>query len=224
MLLTNKTIIFKIFFVILFALSIEHSFAQCFQIESILVDACGSVEGENEMVRFKVGLSPLNASNILATWPTGNSWLGICQNAATISATAALNNSITSCGVLLQPPGGIIPANASVLLITSPDVNTTANSFANLNDTLYVIYQCVGNTLGHFSNNIASGMKTFSMSFSSPVGCSDAVTYNNANLTGGNGAMVNFTPSGSPTYANNGCTAPFTQNTIFNYQTTSCCS
>ena len=68
MLLTNKTIILKIFFVIIFATSIEYSFAQCFQIESILVDACGSVEGENEMVRFKAGLSPLNVNNISAIW------------------------------------------------------------------------------------------------------------------------------------------------------------
>jgi len=30
----------------------------CFEIESILADACGSPEGENEMVRFKVGSSP----------------------------------------------------------------------------------------------------------------------------------------------------------------------
>lgn len=216
MLLTNKTIILKLFFVIIFAFSIQHSFAQCFEIESILVDACGpgSLEGENEMIRFKVGSIPLDASTISASWPTANSWLGICQNAASANATAALNATITACGYLLEPSEGIIPANSCVLFLTSTDINITANSFANLNDTLFVIYQCVGNSLGHFSNNISSGIKTFSMSFSSPAGCSDAVTYNNAFLTGGNGAMVNFTPSGSTTYDNNGCQAPFVQNTI----------
>lgn len=34
------------------------SFSQCFEIESILVDACEgntNAEGQNEMVRFKIG-------------------------------------------------------------------------------------------------------------------------------------------------------------------------
>ena len=49
--------------------------AQCFEIESILVDACGSIEGENEMVRFKVGNTALSTTNMSAIFPTaGNNW------------------------------------------------------------------------------------------------------------------------------------------------------
>lgn len=51
------------------------SFSQCFQIESILVDACnngvGSTadEGLNEMFRIKIGAAPLNTSNFTVNWP-----------------------------------------------------------------------------------------------------------------------------------------------------------
>jgi len=194
----------------LFLFTSNNISAQCFEIESILVDACGpgSLEGENEMIRFKVGLNPLNSSNLSANYPTANTFLGICQNGASASTTANLNATITGCGFLKEPPGGVLPANANVLFLTSTDVDITANSFANLNDTLYVIYQCAGNTSGHFGNNSA-GTKTFSISFSAPPGCSDAVSWNNSNLIGGNGALVNFDPAGNSTFANNGCQAPF---------------
>lgn len=197
-------------FTALLVFSLNSSNAQCFEIESILVDACGlgSLEGENEMIRFKVGVVALNSNNLSANFPTANSFLGICQNGASATATTALNNTITGCGFLKEPTGGILPANANVLFLTSTDVNTTANSFANLNDTLYVIFQCAGNTSGHFGNS-SSGIKTFSISFSTPVGCSDVVSWQNSNLIGGNGALVNFDPSGNATFSNNGCQAPF---------------
>ncbi|HRF79580.1 MAG TPA: hypothetical protein PL070_05790, partial [Flavobacteriales bacterium] len=49
---------------------------KCLEIESILVDACnpsalcpGSTEGQNEMVRFRVGPAPLAISDLEADWP-----------------------------------------------------------------------------------------------------------------------------------------------------------
>ena len=205
----------KLICLILGLLLSQNFYSQCFEIESILVDACGAgnLEGENEMIRFKVGSTPLNSNDLTATYPTSNSFLGICQNAASSTTTATLNATITGCGFLKEPPGGILPANANVLFLTSTDINTTANSFANLNDTLHVIYQCAGNTSGHFGNS-GSGPKTLSISFSSPTGCNDAVTYENSNLTGGNGAIVNFDPAGNDTYGNNGCQAPFSPTTL----------
>jgi len=204
-----KKISFKLFLAITLLTSTQLVHAQCFEIESILVDACGpgSLEGENEMIRFKVGGTALNSSNLSANYPTSNSFLGICQNSASATATAALNATITACGFLIEPPGGILPANASVLFLTSTDVDITANSFANLNDTLYVVFQCAGNTGGHFGNS-SSGIKNFSISFSSPSGCSDVVSWQNSNLVGGNGALVNFDPAGNASFSNNGCQAP----------------
>jgi hypothetical protein len=58
--------------------------SKAFEIVSVLVDACdGSNEGQNEMVRFTVGPSPLNTSDLNVTWATvGNTWTGVCQNTA----------------------------------------------------------------------------------------------------------------------------------------------
>ncbi|MBL4669679.1 MAG: gliding motility-associated C-terminal domain-containing protein [Flavobacteriales bacterium] len=211
----------KIILITLFISSASYLNAQCFEIESVLVDACGSPEGENEMLRFKVGNSPLNSADISAVWASANAWLGICQNGASSNATNALNATITGCGLLVEPTNGVLPANASVLFLTSTDIDASANSFANLNDTLYVIFQCSGNTGGHFGNYSSSFLlRTVTISFSSPTGCSDVVTYNksfllNQNLQSGgnsaikNGAIVNFDPAGNDTYDNLGCQAPF---------------
>ncbi len=87
---------------------------KCLEIESILVDACNatSLEPNNEMVRFKVGPTPINISNLIISgaptsgvfqlnkWPTtGNPFLGFIQNATTASLTAALQATVqSSCG------------------------------------------------------------------------------------------------------------------------------
>jgi len=219
--------IMKKFFSALSVLLISiSSFAQiptkCFEIESILVDACSNPEGENEMVRFKVGPNPLNVNNLNVVWPnTMNPWLGVCQNATTTSKIAALNASVQGCGRVVAPVSNILPAGAQVILVTSTNLQVLANSFANLNDTIYAIFQCAGNTAGHFANS-GTGLRTLIMSFNPPIGCADTVTYDRALLvningtTGGNasvqeGSSVNFAWNGTPTYFNNGCVAPIVE-------------
>jgi gliding motility-associated-like protein len=209
---------------LIFSIVIINSFnahGQCFEIESILVDACGTPEGENEMVRFKVGSQDLCTNDLSVNWPNNN-WLGLVQDATTAQAVADLNNTIVSCGFLLEPVSCLLPANSTVLLITSSAIDVTANSFANLSDTLFVIFQAPGNTSGHFANyNSAGGLRTLIMNFSNPANCADTVTYDRGNLiningtTGGttadkNGATVEFDVAGNPTYINNGCQAPIT--------------
>ena len=68
----------------------------CFEIESILVDACdpNNIEGANEMIRFIVGPTALNSNNLSINWPSANSFLGICQNGTTASKIATLNLSL----------------------------------------------------------------------------------------------------------------------------------
>ncbi|MBW6484058.1 MAG: gliding motility-associated C-terminal domain-containing protein [Vicingaceae bacterium] len=227
--------------IFLFSLSFlitQNFYSQCFEIESILVDACGSVEGENEMVRFSVGNTALNTANMNVVWPnTTNPWLGTCKNATTANTVAALNATILGCGWLKEPTGGVLPANSSVLLITSTAIDVYANSFANLSDTLYVVFQCAGNTAGHFANwSTTPGLRTLTMSFSSPSGCNDVVTYdrtlllNQNGLIGGSsairdGALVNFNAAGNPTYENFGCQAPFVPEylVIYSISSTSIC-
>jgi gliding motility-associated-like protein len=193
--------------------------ANCLEIESILVDACGTPEGENEMVRFKIGPSPINVSNLNVSWPNNN-FLGISPvNSTTNNIVNTLNATILSCGYLVQPTGGILPAGKTVLLITSTNVSTSANSFANLTDTLYVIFQNAGNTAGHFANySTPSGLRYLTIATISPA-CSDGVFYDKVllvNQSGGSGgtsaqndgATVQYDWAGNATYINNGCQAP----------------
>lgn len=206
-----------LFFVAFF--SSQKSFSQCFQIESILVAACGTPEGQNEMVRFKVGNAPLNTNNLNVEWPNNN-WGGLIKNASTASKVALMNADIANaggCGQLMEPPAtNILPANASVVLVTSNLMSTSANPFGALTETIYIIFQNSNATPGHFvnygttpANNL---LRTLVMSFGS---CSDQVTYNRSLLVNQagvpgseSGATVLFTESGVATYVNYGCSAP----------------
>ena len=188
--------------------------AQCFQIESILVDACGSQEGLNEMVRFKVGNAPLNTNSLTISWPN-NPWQGLIKNNVTASKVATLNADILDaggCGQLIEPVVGIIPANATAIIVTSHNMDTALNSFGAITENIYIIFQNNPTTAsGHFANS-GAGNRTLNMSFGS---CSDTATYNrellideSGNTTSGDGATVLFSENGTATYVNYGCTAP----------------
>jgi hypothetical protein len=193
----------------------------CFQIQGILVDACGdgNQEGLNEMVFFQTGTSPVNTAGATVIWPSNAFTNFNCTNQPFITAA---NASVTSGGILLPiPANGIIPPNSNVVIITSNTTSVTPNSFSGLSDTLYVMFHCSAVTAGYFGNSTATVIpRTLTISFGG-AGCSDAVTYQNNSLvntggtTGGaaavqNGAYVNFSQSGTATYANYGCLAPFT--------------
>ncbi|MGZ3863989.1 MAG: T9SS type B sorting domain-containing protein [Bacteroidia bacterium] len=225
--------------------------AQCLQVESILVDACNyspcaatATEGENEMVLLKVGnadltvgyMSSTATASLIPTWPN-NSFKGWqTPGPLTTPLVAALNSTIVKCGYLKEPVGGVLPANAEVLLITSTDMCTSGNSFANLTDTLYVLFQVAGNTLGHFVNNNnsstittiptgASSTRTLTVAYTGTVSCTDAVVYDRSLLVniygtyGGttndnNGSAVTFDAAGVASYINNGCLAPYIPTTV----------
>lgn len=195
----------------------------CFEIESILVDACGNPENGNEMVRFKVGPNALDGNNLTVQWPN-NSWLGLTQNDTSAWDVAALNRTIQSCGYLIEPTNLILPAGSNVLLITSYNMDTLANSFTNLTDTMYVIFQNLvfPSNSGHFANyNSTPGIRTLVMSFNPPGGCVDTVSYDRSNLIGGNGARADFAWNGTVSYANDGCQAAIITNSFSLSATTS---
>lgn len=212
----------KVLFTLFLFISIQ-SFGQsgCFEVQSILVDACApsGQEGLNEMVRFQVGNQALSVNDMNVTWATtNNAWEGVCQSPQTAALVNQLNSTIIGCGILVEPTNGVLPANSQVLLISSISMDPGSNSFAGLNDTLYIIFHCAINTTGNFANyNSAGGPRTLTMSFSNPGGgCSDVVTYDRGLLVnqGGqagaqDGATVNFSPEGEAEYVNNGCAAPF---------------
>jgi len=184
--------------------------AQCLEITGILINACDATsdETDNEMLTFTVGSNALNVSDINVNWPNVT-FQGFCTSP---SSTAALNATITNgCGYLLEPPGGVIPANANVILITSTNVSTVDNTFQGLSDTLYVVYQCDGNNVAQFVNQDTSSPTTRTTYFSITGPCTqiETVTYDGALLHNIDGERVYFDAAGVATYdTTQGCTAP----------------
>jgi gliding motility-associated-like protein len=219
---------FLILLLFVFHSFIEKSSAQnCIEVETMLVDACdgfGSQEGLNEMFRFRTSSFPVNISEIevFDGWPSqGVNTLpfnGFVQNAATAAKTTELNNTIISCGFLVEPPNGDIPPNSRVLAVTSYQVEVSLNSFANLTDTLFIIYhQHNGQAGGHFLNYNLGNPQTqeLRIRLNGPNPCEEIVSYQRSQLVdingfnnAQNGATVTFTPAGVPSYSNTGCQAP----------------
>jgi subtilisin-like proprotein convertase family protein len=181
--------------------------AGCFQIQSIGVDACnaGAQEGLNEMFFIQIGSAPLNLTNASVTWPANSFTNFNCSNATFI---ASANAAITAGGIILPVPvGGILPANANVVIMTSNTPNIPANTFAFVSDTLYMAFHCATTVGGYFVNGSGTGTRTLTMTFA--AGCSDAVTYDTGPLVDSDGAYVNFSQSGTATYLDYDCVAPF---------------
>ena len=211
----------------------------CLQIKGILVDACngtgsglGVSEPYNEMVRFHTGSSAIPISQISIAgrgntggwnankWPNAaQSWHGLVQNANTANKVATLNSTIVGCGYIKEPAVGIIPANKDVIMVTSQYLNTTLNSFANLNDTIFIVFQdTVSDAVaGHFSNYVAGPPSSYrSLKLIDNLsGCVDTVTYDiTALLNHTDGDAVEYDDPGTPTYVNRGCNAPFNPLTV----------
>lgn len=177
--------------------------AQCFTIETVLADACGDPEGENEMVTLRVNQT-MDINNLTMDWPSNN-FLNWCPEP---TKTAQLNQTIiSSCGFLLEPPNGIIPAGEKLIIVTSTNMLVAANSFEGLTDTLYIIFQCAGNTNGHFSNN-GNGTRTLEILYNGTCIGGQSVTYTPLDLVGGDGGAIFYDTLGNETYFNTGCNAP----------------
>ncbi len=193
-------------------------FGQCFTIESVLADACGDPEGENEMVTIRVH-QDLDINNLVFDWPNNN-FLGWCPSA---SNTAQLNQTIVStCGFILEPPVGIVPAGEMLLVVSSSNMLIAANSFQGLTDTIYIIYQCAGNTSGHFSN-FANSPRTLGVSYNGACIGAQTVTYLPTDILGGDGGAIFYDTLGNATYYNTGCNAPVPGlNPFWNFPNTIC--
>jgi gliding motility-associated-like protein len=192
---------------------------KCFEIESILVNACSNNEGFDEMVRLRVGPNSLTLSSInFVDWPTTNSWLGwATYNSTTLSKLATINNLIANagnCGKLIKlNPTDVAPPYARVLIITSTVFSTTAHDFSGLTDTLYVALQNNStNSNGHFTNTTTNTPRTLIVRAGS---CGDTVTHygnfmvkENGSAGSEDGSGVNFAHNGTATYYNYGCALP----------------
>jgi len=196
----------SIFAVVLVAFSFP-TFAQstsgCVEINAILINACSPEEGLNEQVLFTTGNTPLTLTDLQVTWPnTSNTWQGTCQNANTASLVAQMAASVGSCGTLLEPTNGVIPANQQVLLFSGITPTVTGLSFAGLSDTLYVVFHCGTTTTGNFAN---SGGNLRTLILSHAGGCADTVSYIPDQAAPQDGSAALFNSDGVVTYENVGC-------------------
>lgn len=192
---------------------------KCFEIESILVNACSSDEGYDEMVRLRIGPNAITLNTInTVSWPTSNTWLGWATfNTTNLNKLTTINNSIATagnCGRLIKVnPTEQIPAYARLLIITSTQFSATAHDFSTLKDTLYVALQNNNSVVtGHFSNNTNNNIRTLIIGTST---CKDTVRHNGslmvkADGTPGSedGSGVSFDYAGNATYYNYGCAVP----------------
>ena len=200
-----------------------------FEIVSILVDACdGNNEGQNEMIRLKTGQQYLNVKDFniakynsgMVNWgSSSNPWRNFTSiNNSVTAKVNTLNANIrnaNNCGFFrLLTPQDKIPPYSDVLIITSTDFNPNAHDFAGLNDTVFLLIQNKGNTAGHFANYSGTSATRKLILFNGNQ--SDTVVYNVNNLIKKNGAKgsedgagVEFTFLGSPTYVNYGCKIPY---------------
>lgn len=201
----------------------------CLKIKTLLIDACGSPEPNNEMLYFQNGSLPLPIDQIsiagaptsgiyaLNKWPNNNNlWNGLVQNATTASKVSAINGTITACGLVLEPPLvagiGTIPPNANVILVGSQSMLPLANSFSNLTDTVYMVFQAVTTTTaGQFTNYSAGpGTRSFVIIDNLHACTSNSVTYQPWRLTNiGDGDAVAYDNNNNSTYFNSGCQAPY---------------
>lgn len=206
----------------------------CLQIKSILVDACQAnatnYESYNEMVYFKNGSNPLPINQLsiagapssavyaLNKWPNnGNIWNGAVQNATTAANVSTINGSIIKCGYALEPPlisgVGTIPPFANVILVGSQVMNPLSNSFVNLTDTVYMIFQSVSTTTaGNFVNwaSTNTGTRGLVLIDNANACTSNTVTYEPQLLLNHNdGDAVSYNSNNTATYYNSGCQAPY---------------
>ncbi|MGC9331023.1 MAG: beta strand repeat-containing protein, partial [Bacteroidales bacterium] len=177
----------------------------CFEITDILVNSCGGVtEGEQEMVTLQVGSSDLNTADLTINWPN-NPWLGVCTDPTFV---ANVNATITGGGQLIEPVGGVIPAGAEVLIISSTAQDVSALDFTNLDHDVYVVFQCAGNTNGHFANTETDPNDPRPLEIFLGAFCEDSVAYYPYYLDNTDGDAVSFTADGAWTNYNLGCVAP----------------
>lgn len=206
----------------------------CLQIKSILVDACQAnatnYESYNEMVYFVNGPNPLPLSQLsiagapangiyaLGKWPNNNNiWNGVIQNTLTAANVNTINGSIVNCGHVLEPTliNGVVAIRpfANVILVGSQVMNPLSNSFANLTDTVYMIFQAASTTTGgNFVNwgSSNTGTRGLTLIDNANACTSNTVTYEPQLLMNhADGDAVSYNSNNTATYYNSGCQAPY---------------
>lgn len=170
-------------------------------IRKIMVDECGTPAGQQEALFLQLGETPVTISEMRVNWASDNDWLGFCSNAVT---TDLMNSSILGGGEFLEPTGGILPANAMVMILTSEAFDPSVYDLSAISTNIYVLYHCGTTSSGFFPNNTETLVYT-TVQFA--PGVLQTVAYNNAIIgeNNGNGAYLTFNAAGEAQSANDGC-------------------
>lgn len=206
---------FRLLYSILFNLAILSSVsAQCPVITGIMVNSCGgnTNEGLDEYFVIRNGANPLDISTWVVTFPSGTG-LNFCNsgcgtntwqlpNSTTASNIAAMTP--TCPGLLIEPPGGIVPPFASMIVFAGATPTFGYDFCGSCNSgPIYAVFTNSFSTIGKFSN---SAPRTLRVNFGGS--CTDTAFYDPANFvpanTDGNYVSYDYM-TGQPTYITQPC-------------------
>ncbi|MBX7077369.1 MAG: hypothetical protein K1X33_08680 [Methanobacteriaceae archaeon] len=146
----------------LFLLFIALNSFGCPRIKAILIDACGTIEEKNEWMVLTTDI-PISINNLVIDYDVNNNFGGIANSDIGVgcswmtprvsSMNAIKINTLDNNRLLPISPGGTIPANSTILVLTS-DSLTFQYDFSNLTyyGNVYVIQSSCKRNTGAFTN------------------------------------------------------------------------
>lgn len=168
------------------------------QIRSVLVDACSSQEGIDELVIIENGVDPLPVNDITIAFPSGGTYCNSgCGTNTLINNPAYITQLNTQAGCTLFQYADPIPAGAIIVVFTglTPSYVFDYSSQCPSSSTYYAVFCNNASTAGRFANS-GTGTRTLDITFGAN---SDQVTYD-LSSTLGDGTFVDFDNPGNPTY------------------------
>lgn len=193
---------------VFFAFSVS---AQCPRIAGIMVDACG-LENNNEFIFLLNGNAALNVDDLVITFPAN----GSISVANTNDFSANSGTSPTGACLTLLDDGGVIPANAPVVIFMSNNIGQAYDltSWCTQYGTVYILYRNLAapTTPTFLNTNPTAVQRTVALSVNLVPACAANFTYN-VPVTSVDGNFYRFPAptagtSLSPGSVNNGCASP----------------
>ena len=189
----------------------------CPQLEAIMIDGCGPVEGPGEFFMFTSGCGGFTANDIEFDFDPNNNIGGAVGNDINLGAspcTLGSSNPADAIGcnpltqVFFPSPNEVIPAGVIVVVYTSAGSAPFYNfsSICGQGVPVYVYRSnCNRGAFGAFSNGASNGLRTYTLSVTGSGCGSVSMSYDASTVPNSDGAyQIN---GGSPT-SNPGCLAP----------------
>lgn len=168
------------------------------QIRSMLVDACSTQEGLDELVIIENGNDPLSIADIKIAFPSGGTYCNSgCSSNTLLNNASYISQLNSQAGCSLFTYADPIPAGAIIVVFTglTPSYVFDYSSQCPSSQNYYAIF-CNNNSIaGRFANS-GTGTRTLDITFGAN---SDQVTYD-LSSTLGDGTFVDFDTPGNASY------------------------